>query len=71
MISTLEKEIISVIINLMLRASPFEMLYDERPFRVDSLKDGRYSRLTISAISYNLNLLITLAGSLDSTVARA
>ena len=70
MISTFEKEIISIIINLMLKASFFEILYNERSFRVDSLVD-RYNKLIILAISYNLDLLIALVDSFNSTIARA
>ena len=44
----------------MLRASFFEILYNERSFRVDLLEDNRYSKLIILAISYNLDLLIAL-----------
>ena len=52
----------------MLRTSPFEILYNERSFKVNSLVD-RYSRLIILAIPYNLDLLIVLVGSFNSTVA--
>ena len=43
----------------------------KRFFKVNLLRDGRYNRFIILAISYSLDLLIALAGSLDSTITRA
>ena len=54
----------------MLRTSLFEILYNERSFRASSLVD-RYSKLIILTISYNLNLLIVLVDSFNSTITRA